>query len=186
MTEHANPPADPAPETPAEAPAGASDTGASSAPSAPEAPAPKPKSAPTPTPEARPTLPAGTWWWGTGRRKASVARVRIRPGTGKFVVNKRPYDEVFTGDRDRNDLLAVLEETRTTGAVDIHVNVHGGGTTGQAGAIILGLARALRAYDGSLEPILRDKNFLTRDPRRVERKKYGQPGARARFQFSKR
>jgi small subunit ribosomal protein S9 len=82
--------------------------------------------------------------------------------------------------------MNVLEKTRTRGAVDVHVNVHGGGFTGQAGAIILGLARALRGYDGTLEPILRDNNFLTRDPRKVERKKYGQRGARRRFQFSKR
>jgi small subunit ribosomal protein S9 len=127
-----------------------------------------------------------TWWWGTGRRKASVARVRIRPGDGKFIVNKKPCNVYFCEERDRNDLLGVLQKTKTDGSVDVHVNVHGGGYTGQAGAIVLGLGRALLNYDGSLEPILRDNGFLSRDPRKVERKKYGRAGARARFQFSKR
>ena len=115
-----------------------------------------------------------------------MARVRIRPGTGKFIVNNRPYDSYMTEERDQNDLMAVLHKTKTASAVDIHVNVRGGGYTGQAGAIVLGLGRALLKYDQSLEPILRDNGFLTRDPRKVERKKYGQPGARRRFQFSKR
>jgi small subunit ribosomal protein S9 len=126
------------------------------------------------------------WWWGTGRRKTAVARVRVRPGGGKMVVNKRPYDEYFTEERDRKNLLGVLSKTRTAGNVDVHVNVCGGGFTGQAGAIIQGLGRALLRYDPTLEPILRDNDYLTRDPRKVERKKYGQPGARKRFQFSKR
>ena len=99
---------------------------------------------------------------------------------------KEVYASYHNGERDRKDLQTVLEKTRTTGTVDVHVNVVGGGFTGQSGAIVLGLARALNRYDPTLEPILRDNNFLTRDPRRVERKKYGQPGARARFQFSKR
>ena len=132
------------------------------------------------------TPPDGNWWWGTGRRKRAVARVRIRPGTGKFFVNKREMAEFFNEERDRGDLLNVLEKTSTKGAIDVYVNVRGGGFTGQAGAIILGLGRAIRRYDQSLEPILRDNDFLTRDPRKVERKKYGQPGARKRFQFSKR
>ncbi|MDG2424746.1 MAG: 30S ribosomal protein S9 [Phycisphaerales bacterium] len=129
---------------------------------------------------------SGGWFWGTGRRKASVARVRIRPGDGTFMVNKRPMTTFFTEERDHQDLMNVLETTRTTGQVEIQVNVRGGGYTGQSGAILLGLGRALLNYDGSLEPILRDHGFLTRDPRRVERKKPGQPGARKRFQFSKR
>ena len=141
---------------------------------------------PSPAPRGSHAPPDGHWWWGTGRRKAAVARVRIRPGAGMFIVNKLPHDEFFTGERDRNDLMNILHKTRTHGTVDVFVNVSGGGFTGQAGAIILGLARALKRYDESLEPILRDNNFLTRDPRRVERKKYGQPGARKRFQFSKR
>jgi small subunit ribosomal protein S9 len=128
----------------------------------------------------------GHWWWGTGRRKTAVARVRLKPGGGKIVVNDRPYDSYFTEDRDRADVLNVLKKTKTHGTVDVFVNVKGGGYTGQAGAIVLGLGRALKRYDKSLEPILRDNNFLTRDPRKVERKKPGQPGARRRFQFSKR
>ncbi len=142
-------------------------------------PAPK-----EPAPKGKP--PDGHWWWGLGRRKSAVARVRIRPGEGKFVINKRPYDNYFNEERDRSDLLNVLRKTNTFRAVDVYVNVNGGGFTGQAGAIILGLGRALLQYDSTLEPILRDNGFLTRDPRKVERKKYGQPGARARFQFSKR
>lgn len=141
---------------------------------------------PTPTPKPSGSPPDGNWWWGTGRRKTAVARVRIRPGKGVFEVNKRPHDEFFTEIRDRNDIMNVLEKTNTRGSIDVHVNVQGGGYTGQAGAIVLGLARALRRYDASLDAILRDNNFLTRDPRKVERKKYGQPGARKRFQFSKR
>ena len=149
----------------------------------------KPKAADTadkavPKPTGAP--PDGHWWWGTGRRKTAVARVRIRPGDGKFHVNKRPYDTYFTEDRDRADLMNVLSKTNTTGSLDVHVNVHGGGYMGQAGAIVLGLARALRRYDERLEPILRSNAFLSRDPRKVERKKYGQRGARRRFQFSKR
>ena len=128
----------------------------------------------------------GNWWWGLGRRKASVARVRIRPGTGKFIINKKPFDVYLNAERDHKDLMNVLQKTNTEGALDVYVNVRGGGFTGQAGAIILGLGRALNVYDASLEPILRANDFLSRDPRRVERKKYGQPGARRRFQFSKR
>jgi small subunit ribosomal protein S9 len=130
--------------------------------------------------------PDGRWWWGTGRRKRAVARVRIRPGSGKITVNDRPFEEYFNIERDRKDLRNLLETTRTATSVDVFVNAHGGGFTGQAGAVILGLARALRRYDPGLESILRDNRFLTRDPRKVERKKYGQPGARKRFQFSKR
>ena len=138
-------------------------------------------------PVAAPTPPtAGNWWWGTGRRKTAVARVRIRPGEGKFTVNDRDMEKFFTEERDRNDIYNVLEKTNTKGRVDVVVNAHGGGFTGQAGAIILGLGRALKRYDPNLEPILRDNNFLTRDSRKVERKKYGQAGARRRFQFSKR
>jgi len=128
----------------------------------------------------------GHWWWGLGRRKSAVARVRLRPGDGKFIVNKRPFDKYLNEERDQNDLMEVLHKTKTAGAVDVYVNVRGGGFTGQAGAIVLGLGRALLKYDDSLESILRANGFLTRDPRKVERKKYGQPGARARFQFSKR
>ena len=147
----------------------------------PEAPA-----APRATPSPAGSPPDGHWWWGTGRRKAAVARVRIRPGSGKVIVNEREMETYFTELRDHNDIYNVMDKTGTRNTVDVHVKTHGGGYTGQAGAIILGLGRALNKFDPSLEPILRDNNFLTRDPRRVERKKYGQPGARKRFQFSKR
>ena len=150
-----------------------------------KAAADKPRADKTPAPTARQPRD-GHWWWGLGRRKAAVARVRLRPGDGKFIVNNRPYDKYLNEERDHNDLMAVLHKTKTAGAVDVYVNVRGGGFTGQAGAIVLGLGRALLKYDDSLESILRANGFLTRDPRKVERKKYGQPGARARFQFSKR
>ena len=144
-------------------------------------------SAPASQPARAPTPPSkGNWWWGTGRRKTAVARVRVRPGDGKFTVNDREMVKFFNEERDRNDIMNVLEKTGTSGKVDVVAQVHGGGFTGQAGSIILGLGRALNRYDQSLEPILRDNNFLTRDSRKVERKKYGQAGARRRFQFSKR
>ncbi len=152
----------------------------------PAAAAPPSPPAPAPAPAAPRTLPTNKWWWGTGRRKTAVARVRLRPGDGKIVVNERPYEEYFTEERDRKDLTNVLQKTRTANAVDVHVNVSGGGFTGQAGAIVLGIGRALRRYDETLDSILRENGFLTRDPREVERKKYGQRGARRRFQFSKR
>ncbi|MBL1215973.1 MAG: 30S ribosomal protein S9 [Planctomycetes bacterium] len=126
------------------------------------------------------------WWWGTGRRKTAVARVRIRPGNGELKINKRDLEVYFSEDRDRNDVLAPLQATNTQSRMDVHVNVNGGGYMGQAQAIRLGIARALKVYDCSLEQTLRDNNFLTRDARAVERKKPGQPGARKRFQFSKR
>lgn len=142
------------------------------------------------TPEPKEIAPAkptaGGWFWGTGRRKASVARVRVRPGKGEFKVNGRDLTEFFKEERDHKNILTVLEATNTTGGVEVQVNVHGGGSTGQAGAILLGLGRSLMKYDGSLEQTLRDRGFLTRDPRKVERKKPGQPGARKKFQFSKR
>ncbi len=124
--------------------------------------------------------------WGTGRRKAAIARVRIRPGSGKFEVNKKHVDQFFCVERDQQDVRAPLSATQTADKVDVFVSVSGGGTTGQAGAILLGLARALKSYDASYEPVLRQQRLLTRDSRKVERKKYGQAGARRRFQFSKR
>ncbi|MFG0247496.1 MAG: 30S ribosomal protein S9 [Phycisphaeraceae bacterium JB051] len=126
------------------------------------------------------------YWWGTGRRKAAIARVRIRPGSGKIQINKRDVDVYFTELQDQKDVTAPLEATKTDEKIDVFVNVKGGGITGQAGAIKMGLARALKDYDSALEPVLREHNFLSRDSRKVERKKYGQPGARKRFQFSKR
>jgi small subunit ribosomal protein S9 len=129
---------------------------------------------------------ARPWVWGVGRRKAAVARVRIKPGSGTFKVNNRDIDRYFAEERDRADIVAPLKVSRAEGNFDVFVNVRGGGMTGQAGAIKLGLARALLTYDESFEASLREHNLLTRDPRKVERKKYGQPGARRRFQFSKR
>ncbi|MFQ6039973.1 MAG: 30S ribosomal protein S9 [Candidatus Poribacteria bacterium] len=124
---------------------------------------------------------------GTGRRKTSVARVRLMPGSGQFIVNKKPIDEYFF---DRKSLTMIakqpLELTKTGRDYDVYVNVHGGGTTGQAGAISHGIARALIKVDESLRPSLKKAGLLTRDSRMRERKKYGQKGARARFQFSKR
>lgn len=143
---------------------------------------------PAPAP-ARPD--AQGWWHGTGRRKTSVARVRMRPGDGKFIIRttlkkQKTIDEYFTEERDRGDAVAALRVTNTFGKMDVIVRVHGGGYMGQAGAILLGVARALKKYDPTLDGVLRDNGFLTRDPREVERKKYGQAGARRRFQFSKR
>lgn len=135
------------------------------------------------------------WWWGTGRRKTAVARVRLRPakdsgkGELKIQVSRKQFktvSEYFSELRDQTDAVAPLRITDTEGKLDIFVRTHGGGYMGQAQAIRLGVARALVSYDPNFEPALRDAGFLTRDARKVERKKYGQPGARARFQFSKR
>jgi small subunit ribosomal protein S9 len=126
------------------------------------------------------------YWWGTGRRKTAVARVRIRPGSGKLIVNKKELDDFFTREQDRKAVVAPLKTVHAEKAFDIFINVKGGGTTGQAGAALLGVARALRSYDENYIQALRDGGHLTRDPRMVERKKPGQSGARRRFQFSKR
>jgi small subunit ribosomal protein S9 len=143
--------------------------------------------------EAKPADKHG-WWWGTGRRKTAVARVRMRLAKGDkgtFTVEgvggkPRSVNEFFAEERDRSDANAPLRVTNTEGKFDIIVQTHGGGFMGQAGAVRLGLARALMYYDPSLETALRDAGYLTRDAREVERKKYGQAGARRRFQFSKR
>jgi len=123
---------------------------------------------------------------GTGRRKASVARVRIRRGSGQFLINNRTVEEHFTQQRDRRAVVNPLETIKMIGAWDVWANVTGGGYSGQAGAVTLGLARALTKAVPELETALRDKGLLTRDARMVERKKPGRPGARKRFQFSKR
>jgi len=141
---------------------------------------------PAPAPAATPTQPAGPFIWGTGRRKSAVARVRIRSGDGKFVVNKREVDKYFLLAKDRQAVRTPLEVTQTSKSVDVFVNVNGGGSSGQSGAVLLGLARALFKYNPEFMPVLKEHNLLTRDPRKVERKKYGQSGARRRFQFSKR
>ncbi len=124
--------------------------------------------------------------WGTGRRKTAVARVRIRPGTGQFMVNKRKVDEFFPLEHARQEVRTPLTVTDTAKSIDVFVNVRGGGPTGQAGAVVLGLARALIKANTDHEAKLREHKLLSRDPRKVERKKYGQRGARRRFQFSKR
>jgi small subunit ribosomal protein S9 len=135
-----------------------------------------------------PTPPAGkpTYIWGVGRRKTAVARVRVAPGTGRIEINGRTLNEYFTSERDRKSIFGPLEVTSTGGKMDVLVNADGGGPTGQTGAIVMGLGRALAKYDNSLEVPLRNAGFLTRDSRMKERKKYGQRGARRRFQFSKR
>jgi len=123
---------------------------------------------------------------GTGRRKTSVARVRIRQGTGKITVNKRGIEEFFCVVQDRNAVLAPLDHCEVRDQVDVIIRVHGGGTTGQAGACMQGIARALMKHDSDLTEKLREKNFLTRDARMKERKKPGLHGARRSTQFSKR
>jgi small subunit ribosomal protein S9 len=123
---------------------------------------------------------------GTGRRKTSVARVRIRPGDGKISINGRELEEFFDNEKDRQNVLVALDTTEKRGAVDVLVHVHGGGMSGQSGAIKLGIARALKVFDTELEPALRQANLLTRDGRMKERKKYGLRGARRGTQFSKR
>ncbi len=138
----------------------------------------------TPTSEAPKAKP--TYTWGVGRRKTAVARVRIAPGSGKIEINGRTLNEFLTAERDRKMIFGPLEVTNTGGKMDIFVNATGGGPAGQAGAIVMGLGRALARYDKGLEVALRGAGFLTRDSRMKERKKYGQRGARRRFQFSKR
>jgi small subunit ribosomal protein S9 len=127
-----------------------------------------------------------TYIWGVGRRKSAVARVRIAPGTGKISINGRELNDYFTFERDRKSIFGPLEVTNTGGKMDVWVNTDGGGPTGQTGAIVMGLGRALTKYDAGLEVSLRQAGFLTRDSRMKERKKYGQRGARRKFQFSKR
>lgn len=126
------------------------------------------------------------FYWGTGRRKTSVARVRLRPGEGKLFINGKKLNDYFKIVQDRNAVTSPLVATKVEKSFDIFVNVRGGGTTGQTGATVLGIARALKSYDMTLAQALRDGGYLTRDPRMVERKKPGQSGARKRYQFSKR
>jgi small subunit ribosomal protein S9 len=123
---------------------------------------------------------------GTGRRKTSVARVRLASGSGKITVNGRAFETYFPTDTLRMVVTQPLAVTSTTGKFDVRVNVQGGGPTGQAGAVRHGIARALLEADINLRPTLKAEGLLTRDSREKERKKYGQPGARKRFQYSKR
>jgi small subunit ribosomal protein S9 len=121
-----------------------------------------------------------------GRRKTSVARVILRNGNGKVTVNKIEFEKAFPQLTNRDDILAPLKLTETEDKYDVFVNVRGGGTTGQAQSIRLGIARALIDLNPDFRPKLKIEGYLTRDPRMVERKKYGRPKARKRFQFSKR
>jgi small subunit ribosomal protein S9 len=125
-------------------------------------------------------------YYGTGRRKTAAARVYLRPGTGKLEVNRKTFDEYFPNEALKMVIRQPLVITETADKFDIYVRVSGGGPTGQAGALRHGIARALVAYNPELRAKLKEAGFLTRDAREVERKKYGRPGARKRFQFSKR
>lgn len=125
-------------------------------------------------------------YYGTGRRKSSTARVYLRPGQGEFLINRRSMESYFKNLTLRMLVKQPFEATETAGKFDTIVNVNGGGPSGQAGAVRHGISRALLEYDGELRKTLKKSGFLTRDSRIKERKKYGQPGARKRFQFSKR
>ncbi len=142
--------------------------------------APKPQHKPAEKPDK------GGYCWGLGRRKTSVARVRIKPGDGKLLINKREIGDYFARTQDKETVLAPLKAVECEKAFDIFVNVRGGGTTGQSGATRLGIARALKNYDENYLQQLREGGYLTRDSRMVERKKPGKSGARKRYQFSKR
>jgi small subunit ribosomal protein S9 len=125
-------------------------------------------------------------YYGTGRRKSAVARVFMRPGSGKFTVNSKPFDEYFVTEAQRIAAKQSLVSADATANFDVLVTTSGGGINGQAGAVRLGVARALLEFNGDLRKQLKSAGFLERDARGKERKKYGQKGARARFQFSKR
>ena len=125
-------------------------------------------------------------FYGTGRRKTSVARVWLKPGSGRVVVNRRAFENYFPRETLRMIIAQPLEVTNTGGQFDVVANVGGGGPTGQAGAVRHGIARALVHFDANLRTTLKKAGLLTRDPRMRERKKHGQPGARQKFQYSKR
>jgi small subunit ribosomal protein S9 len=125
-------------------------------------------------------------YMGTGRRKTAVARVRLATGTGKIVINGRPFENYFPTETMRMTAAQPLTVTGLADKYDAQISVHGGGPNGQAGAVRHGIARALLTLDANLRPALRAEGLLTRDSRMRERKKYGQPGARKRFQYSKR
>ena len=128
----------------------------------------------------------GDYYYGTGRRKTSVARVFLKRGTGKMVVNGKPLDDYFARETGRMIVRQPLDLTQNLESFDVMVNVHGGGESGQAGALRHGITRALIDYDSSLKPALSSAGLVTRDAREVERKKVGLHGARRRKQFSKR
>ena len=125
-------------------------------------------------------------YYGTGRRKTSAARIYLRPGRGAITVNRKTFDEYFPNEMLKMIIRQPLVITETADKFDVLVRVSGGGPSGQAGALRHGIARALVEYNPELRAKLKEAGFLTRDPRKVERKKYGRPGARKRFQFSKR
>jgi small subunit ribosomal protein S9 len=125
-------------------------------------------------------------FYGTGRRKRSIARVWLKPGSGRVLVNRRAFEDYFPRETLRMIIAQPLEVTNTGGQFDVVANVAGGGPTGQAGAVRHGIARALVHFDANLRTTLKKAGLLTRDPRMRERKKYGQPGARQKFQYSKR
>jgi small subunit ribosomal protein S9 len=129
---------------------------------------------------------AETRYYGTGKRKTSIARVWMKPGTGKMVVNQKPIEEYFGLETSRMIIMQPLQLTENVGKFDIDINVCGGGPSGQAGAVRHGITKALMEFSAELRGILKKAGLVTRDPREKERKKYGQPGARKRFQFSKR
>lgn len=129
---------------------------------------------------------AVTQYYGTGRRKTATARVFLRPGSGTITINRREFDAFFPTEQLRTQIRQPLVVTETMGRFDVLATVSGGGVSGQAGAVRLGIARALCAYDAELRRALKSGGFLTRDARAKERKKYGMAGARKRFQFSKR
>ena len=131
-------------------------------------------------------MAAVTQYYGTGRRKTSIARVWLKPGVGNILVNRRPFEEYFPRETLRMVICQPLQLTSTLGQFDALVNVGGGGPSGQAGAVRHGIARALLEFDDKLRQALKRAGCLTRDPRMKERKKYGQPGARSKFQYSKR
>jgi small subunit ribosomal protein S9 len=125
-------------------------------------------------------------YYGTGRRKSSIARVFLRPGSGTFTVNDRAFDQYFVTDAQRVSAKSPLLSSETGTTFDVVATVHGGGVNGQADAVKLGIARALLGFNGELRKKLKGEGLLSRDARGKERKKYGQKGARKRFQFSKR
>ena len=129
---------------------------------------------------------AKSFLWGTGRRKTAIARVRVSPGTGLITINRRPLDKYFLTEQDRNNAVEPIYQSRATGRFDFFITCTGGGLSGQAGAVRLGIARALMKADPTLEQKLRQERLLTRDPRMKERKKYGLRGARRGVQYSKR
>lgn len=126
------------------------------------------------------------WMWATGRRKTAVARVRVKPGTGEIVINKKSFTDYFPTIDMQNSVLGPMRAVEGAEKWDVTVNVGGGGPLGQAGAVRLGIARALKKLTPECDTTLREAGMLTRDPRMKERKKPGQKGARAKFQFSKR